>query len=86
MKRKVLLDCGGVGVDASAQADVVLISHGHVDHCGGMFTHARCRQTPATYVVPVEALPLINKVLVCTASFLNKYSSLTFLTKTTPRF
>jgi len=56
VKRHVALDCGGSGLSCP-QADVVLITHGHVDHLGGIFVHARSRQTPATYLVPAEIMP-----------------------------
>jgi len=60
-KRRVLLDCGGTGVSC-AEADVVLITHGHVDHLGGVFVHARSRQTPATYLVPAEIVPQVAAI------------------------
>jgi len=60
-KRRVLLDCGGTGISCS-EADVVLITHGHVDHLGGIFVHARSRQTPATYLVPAEIVPQVAAI------------------------
>jgi ribonuclease Z len=60
-RRRLLLDIGLVGVPAVLTADVVLVSHGHTDHCGGIFTHARARQQPATYVVPEAMLPALKQ-------------------------
>lgn len=54
---KIALDCG-LGADNARSARLVLITHGHLDHIGGVARHAYIRkltkQPPSIFVVPPE--------------------------------
>eukprot|EP00581_Thalassiosira_minuscula_P011177 CAMPEP_0183721010 /NCGR_PEP_ID=MMETSP0737-20130205/13457_1 /TAXON_ID=385413 /ORGANISM="Thalassiosira miniscula, Strain CCMP1093" /LENGTH=407 /DNA_ID=CAMNT_0025950973 /DNA_START=5 /DNA_END=1228 /DNA_ORIENTATION=+ len=52
--------------DDAIPAKYVFLSHGHVDHAGAMFSHARAHSvssggTAATYFVPAQLMPQIEK-------------------------
>jgi small subunit ribosomal protein S17e len=50
---------GGVSPTQMSEADVVLVSHAHADHCGGLFSHARSRfatSNTARYLIPKDSL------------------------------
>mmetsp|Transcript_12184 Transcript_12184/g.28687 ORF Transcript_12184/g.28687 Transcript_12184/m.28687 type:complete len:193 (-) Transcript_12184:21-599(-) len=64
---RVAFDIGATdGFSEAIPAKYVFVSHGHVDHVGGLFAHARahavsCGGQAPTYFVPAQLLPQIEK-------------------------
>lgn len=64
---KIVLDLGATpAFDHAIHASVVLLTHGHVDHVGAIFSHARahkmsCGGSVPTYYLPKQILPLVQK-------------------------
>ena len=51
--------------DEAILSSIVIISHGHIDHIGAIFNHARAHVlmrggTPATYYVPSALIPTLE--------------------------
>ncbi len=65
-KQSILLDCGGLGGIEPllmSEANIVLLSHVHIDHSGGIFSHARSRfGNPSTYILPIESIDKVNEL------------------------
>jgi metal-dependent hydrolase (beta-lactamase superfamily II) len=64
MGTRIVLDVGSTPIfHDTVSANIVIISHGHLDHSGGMFSHARAHyllfQKIPTYYMP---LALVDKV------------------------
>ena len=63
---RIALDLGATpAFGESVPASVVLLSHGHVDHIGAIFSHARAHTlsfhgSVPTYYVPKQILPLVE--------------------------
>lgn len=63
---RVVFDIGATpNFDLAIPAKHVFISHGHIDHIGALFSHARAHAVSyggegATYFVPSQLLPLIE--------------------------
>ena len=57
----------GRGCDDSLACDTILFTHSHIDHLGGIATHAAARalrgMRPPTYVLPPHAIPHVEKLL-----------------------
>jgi len=65
---RIVFDIGATPViDDAFPSSTVIISHGHVDHIGGMFSHARAHSvayggsTPSTYYVPAALVPKLEE-------------------------
>lgn len=63
---KLLVDVGSVDHN-QVSADTVLITHGHLDHLGGIANHIALRelmgQGPARYIMAPELVPEVEKLL-----------------------
>jgi ribonuclease BN (tRNA processing enzyme) len=63
---RIALDLGATpAFEDTIIASVVLLSHGHIDHIGAIFSHARahklsCSGSIPTYYLPKEILPLVQ--------------------------
>jgi ribonuclease BN (tRNA processing enzyme) len=62
---RIALDLGATpAFEDTIHASVVLLSHGHIDHIGAIFSHARahglsCSGSIPTYYLPKDILPLV---------------------------
>lgn len=67
----IVLDLGATpNYCDSFRASVVLLTHGHLDHVGAIFSHARAYALQhsghsATYYVPTDLVPLLNRAKAC---------------------
>lgn len=66
-KRVIMFDCGGIGMPDMISADVVLVTHTHLDHCTGLFSHARSRfsinkESANKYIVPEKSVGYIMQL------------------------
>ncbi|MDF1837947.1 MAG: MBL fold metallo-hydrolase [Planctomycetota bacterium] len=63
---KMLVDLGAVDHN-QVSAETVLITHGHLDHLGGIANHIALRelmgQKPARYIMAPELIPEVEKLL-----------------------
>lgn len=71
---RVVFDIGSTpAIDIAFESDIVVISHGHVDHVGGIFSHARAHSvlfggsTP-TYYVPSSLVERLEDARKATAA------------------
>jgi len=67
---RIAMDLGCTPIiDKAARASVVCISHGHIDHIGAIFGHARSHAlefcSVPTYFVPFELAPILERALIC---------------------
>lgn len=57
----------GRASDASLGCDTILFTHSHIDHLGGIATHAAARalrgMRPPTYLLPPHTIPHVEKLL-----------------------
>ena len=67
----IVMDLGATPNYAdSLRASVVLLTHGHLDHMGAIFSHARAYALQhsgqsATYYMPVDLVPLLERAKAC---------------------
>jgi ribonuclease Z len=67
----IVLDLGATpNYGDTLRSGVVLLTHGHLDHVGAIFSHARAYSLmhsglSATYYVPLELVPLLERAKVC---------------------
>lgn len=63
---KLLVDLGAVDHN-QVPADTVLITHGHLDHLGGIANHIALRelmgQKPGRYIMPPDIVPAVHELL-----------------------
>jgi ribonuclease Z len=67
----IVLDLGATpNYGDTLRSGVVLLTHGHLDHVGAIFSHARAyslmhSNLSATYYVPLELVPLLERAKAC---------------------